>query len=61
LADAAHRDINANSQKQAEWRTDPARAGRSSCLADIGVHAFSPAHSVSRLVPDQVLANLNTF
>ncbi|HEV7255785.1 MAG TPA: Gfo/Idh/MocA family oxidoreductase [Mesorhizobium sp.] len=53
--------IDADGQKQAEWRTDPARAGRSACLADIGVHAFSLAHFVSGLAPTQVLADLSTF
>ena len=35
--------IDAEGQKQAEWRTDPARAGASACLADIGVHAHNLA------------------
>ncbi|MFZ0207489.1 MAG: Gfo/Idh/MocA family oxidoreductase, partial [Roseiarcus sp.] len=35
--------IDADGQKQAEWRTDPARAGASACLADIGVHAHNLA------------------
>ena len=30
------RPIDAEGQKQAEWRTDPARAGQSAVLADIG-------------------------
>ena len=29
--------------KQAEWRTDPARAGLSCCVGDIGSHAAEPA------------------
>ena len=53
--------IDADGQKQAEWRTDPARAGRSACLADIGVHAFSLAHFVSGLAPSEVAADLTTF
>jgi predicted dehydrogenase len=39
--------IDAEGQKQAEWRTDPARAGASACLADIGVHAHNLALFVS--------------
>ena len=35
--------IDADGHKQAEWRTDPDRAGGSACLADIGVHAHSLA------------------
>ena len=53
--------IDADGQKQAEWRTDPARAGRSACLADIGVHAFSLAHFVSGIAPAEVAADLTTF
>ncbi|MBL8580891.1 MAG: gfo/Idh/MocA family oxidoreductase, partial [Rhizobiaceae bacterium] len=53
--------IDADGQKQAEWRTDPARAGRSACLADIGVHAFSLAHYVSGIAPEAVAADLTTF
>jgi predicted dehydrogenase len=53
--------IDADGQKQAEWRTDPARTGRSACLADIGVHAFSLAHFVSGLAPSEVAADLTTF
>ena len=41
--------IDADGQKQAEWRTDPARAGQSAVLADIGVHAYSLACFVSGL------------
>jgi predicted dehydrogenase len=53
--------IDADGQKQAEWRTDPERAGRSACLADIGVHAYSLAQFVTGLVPDKVAADLTTF
>ena len=35
--------IDADGQKQAEWRTDPARAGAVGVLADIGVHAHNLA------------------
>ena len=48
-------------QKQAEWRTDPARAGGGGCLGDIGTHAFHLACFVSGLVPQALLADLSTF
>ena len=48
-------------QKQAEWRTDPKRAGGGGCLGDIGTHAFHLAYFVSGLEPQAVLADLNTF
>jgi len=53
--------IDADGQKQAEWRTDPERAGRSACLADIGVHAFNLARFVTDMVPNEVAADLTTF
>jgi predicted dehydrogenase len=53
--------IDADGQKQAEWRTDPERAGRSACLADIGVHAFNLAQFVTGLAPEAVAADLTTF
>jgi predicted dehydrogenase len=53
--------IDAEGQKQAEWRTDPTRAGRSACLADIGVHAYSLAQFVTGMVPAEIAADLTTF
>ena len=52
--------IDADGQKQAEWRTDPARAGRSACLADIGVHAFNLASFISGCEAEEVAADLFT-
>ena len=54
------RPIDAEGQKQAEWRTDPARAGQSAVLADIGVHAFNLACFVSGLEAEAVAADLFT-
>jgi predicted dehydrogenase len=53
--------IDADGQKQAEWRTDPARAGASACLGDIGVHAHNLALFVTGLELDAVSADLTTF
>jgi len=53
--------IEADGQKQAAWRTDPARAGASACLADIGVHAHNLALFVTGLELDKVSADLTTF
>jgi predicted dehydrogenase len=52
--------IDAHGQKQAEWRTDPARAGQSAVLADIGVHAFNLASFVSGCEAKEVAADLFT-
>lgn len=53
--------IDAEGQKQAEWRTDPQRAGASACLADIGVHAHNLAAFVTGLELTEVAAELTTF
>ena len=39
--------LESEGQKQAEWRADPARAGISSALGDIGTHAHNLAEYVS--------------
>lgn len=47
--------------KQAAWRLDPAQAGASCCMGDIGVHAANLAEYVSGLKITQLCADLNTF
>jgi len=54
------RPIDAGGNKQAEWRTDPARAGVGGCLGDIGTHAFQLAEHVSGLRTEAVCADLTT-
>lgn len=46
---------------QAEWRTDPQRSGKSSCMGDIGTHAAHLAEYISGLRITHVCAHLNTF
>jgi predicted dehydrogenase len=48
-------------QKQAEWRTDPARSGPGGCLGDIGTHAYNLACFVTGLDCEQVAADVTTF
>lgn len=60
LQDWLARPIDAEGQKQAAWRTDPARAGQSAVLADIGVHAYDLARFVSGLEVEAVAADLFT-
>src|SRR4051794_21269841 len=48
IQDWLTKPIDAEGQKQAEWRTDPARAGQSAVLADIGVHALNLAGFIFR-------------
>ncbi|HEV7276333.1 MAG TPA: Gfo/Idh/MocA family oxidoreductase [Devosiaceae bacterium] len=52
--------IDAEGNKQAEWRTDPERAGQSAVLADIGVHAYNLACFVSGGQAAEVAADLFT-
>jgi predicted dehydrogenase len=51
----------ATGQKQAGWRTDPARAGAGGCIGDIGTHAFQLAEFVSGLRVQQLCAELSHF
>lgn len=60
IQDWLTKPIDAEGQKQAAWRTDPARAGSSAVLADIGVHAFNLAAFVSGRAPEDVTADLFT-
>ena len=53
--------IDADGQKQAEWRTDPARAGQAAVLGDSGVHAHNLAGFVTGLDVAEVAADLTTF
>jgi predicted dehydrogenase len=53
--------IEASGQKQAEWRTDPARSGAAGCVGDIGSHALQLAEYVSGLACEAVAADLSTF
>ena len=48
-------------QKQAEWRTDPARSGAGGCIGDIGTHAYNLAGFVTGLVVEEICAELTTF
>jgi predicted dehydrogenase len=50
--------IDTEGNKQAEWRTDPARAGLGGCLGDIGTHAFHLAEHVSGLRVRELCADL---
>ncbi|WP_270732675.1 Gfo/Idh/MocA family protein [Shimia sp. Alg240-R146] len=47
--------------KQAAWRTDPARSGAGGSTGDIGTHAFNLACFVSGLTPEALSADLQSF
>ena len=45
--------------KQAAWRTDPKRSGKSGCMGDIGTHAAHLAEYISGARITQLCADLN--
>jgi predicted dehydrogenase len=47
--------------KQAAWRLDPAQAGISSCMGDIGVHAANLAEYVSGRKISELCSDLTAF
>jgi predicted dehydrogenase len=47
--------------KQADWRTDPARSGAGGSTGDIGTHAFNLANFVTGLTLDTLAADLTAF
>lgn len=53
--------LEASDQKQAAWRTDPARSGIAGCFGDIGTHAYNLARYMTGLLPTEVSCNLKTF
>jgi predicted dehydrogenase len=46
--------------KQAAWRTDPARSGVAGSMGDIGTHAFNLLEYVSGLQVEKLCADINT-
>ncbi len=53
--------LESGGQKQASWRTDPAKSGAAGCFGDIGTHAYNLARYMTDLIPDQVSCNLKIF
>ena len=54
-------DIESTGQKQAAWRTDPARSGAGGAIGDIGTHAYNMACFVSGLEAESLCADLSSF
>ncbi len=52
--------LETEGHKQAEWRTDPDRAGVSSALGDIGSHAHNLVRYVTGLEVQRLFADLGT-
>jgi predicted dehydrogenase len=52
--------VEATGQKQAEWRTDPVRAG-AGAIGDIGSHAENLARYITGLEIERLYADVSTF
>lgn len=48
-------------QKQAAWRTDPAKSGAAGCFGDIATHAYNLGRYMTGLLPEQISCSLKTF
>jgi predicted dehydrogenase len=53
--------LETTGQKQAEWRSDPARSGIGGCIGDIGVHAFNLVEYVTGQPVAKLSAMLRTM
>ncbi len=53
--------VEHDGNRQAEWRTDPARSGAAGCIGDIGTHAENLAAYVTGLSITEVCADLTAF
>lgn len=53
--------IEETGQKQASWRTDPARSGAAGSVGDIGTHAENLAEYVTGLKISELAADLTSF
>lgn len=53
--------LEADNQKQAAWRTDPAKSGVAGCFGDIATHAYNLGRYMTGLLPDQISCHLKTF
>jgi predicted dehydrogenase len=53
--------LEASGQKQADWRTDPARCGSAGGVGDIGTHAENLAEYITGLKITEICADLTIF
>jgi len=53
--------LEAEGQKQAAWRTDPAKSGAAGAFGDIGTHAYNLGRYMTGLLPEKISANLKIF
>lgn len=50
--------LESSNQKQAAWRTDPAKSGAAGCFGDIGTHAYNLARYMTGLLPAEISCHL---
>ncbi|HEY2415022.1 MAG TPA: Gfo/Idh/MocA family oxidoreductase [Pirellulaceae bacterium] len=53
--------LEKDSQKQASWRTDPAKSGAAGCFGDIATHAYNLARYMTGLLPKEISCHLKSF
>src|SRR5690606_12131451 len=53
--------LESDNQKQAAWRTDPAKSGAAGAFGDIGTHAYNLARYMTGLMPSSISCHLKTF
>jgi len=53
--------LETEGQKQASWRTDPAKSGAAGAFGDIGTHAYNLGRFMTGLLPESISANLRIF
>lgn len=53
--------LESGGQKQADWRTDPARSGAAGAVGDIGTHAENLVATITGLEMESLCADLTTF
>jgi predicted dehydrogenase len=53
--------LEESGQKQASWRTDPAKSGAGGCVGDIGTHAENLAEYITGLQIKELAADITSF
>ncbi len=53
--------LESTGNKQADWRTDPAKSGIAGCVGDIGSHAENLVATITGLEIESLCADLTTF
>jgi predicted dehydrogenase len=54
-------NLEESGQKQAAWRTDPAKSGAGGCIGDIGTHIYHLISFVTGLETEAICSDLSTF